>query len=51
MDNICPCICDNKTEYGYCKTTHCINQKYNKKAVTSNHTLTDEELERMKNHE
>lgn len=24
----CPYICDNKTEYGYCKTTGCINPKY-----------------------
>ena len=26
--NICPYICDNKTEYGYCKTTTCINPGY-----------------------
>ena len=25
---ICPYICDNKTEYGYCKTTACINRNY-----------------------
>ena len=51
MNNICPYICDNKTEYGYCKTTYCINQKYNKKAVTSNYTLPNDELERMKANE
>ena len=27
---ICPYICNNKTEYGYCKTTACINPEYNK---------------------
>ena len=26
---VCPHICDNKTKYGYCKTTACINPKYN----------------------
>ena len=26
-----PClkVCENKTEYGYCRTTACINPKYN----------------------
>ena len=26
-----PCLypCENKTEYGYCKTTDCINPRYN----------------------
>ena len=28
MTGICPYECDNKTEYGYCKTTGCINPKY-----------------------
>lgn len=51
MNNICPHICDNKTEYGYCKTTYCINQKYNKKFVSSSRTPMDEELGRMENHE
>lgn len=51
MNNICPYICDNKTEYGYCKTTYCINQKHNNKAVISNYTLTADELERMKANE
>lgn len=32
-DLICPYICDNKTEYGYCKTTACINPKYNQKKI------------------
>ena len=29
MTNICPYICNNKTSYGYCQTTVCINPKYN----------------------
>ena len=27
MISACPYLCDNKTEYGYCKTTGCINPK------------------------
>lgn len=27
MNSPCPYICNNKTEYGYCKTTGCINPK------------------------
>lgn len=29
MTDKCSYICNNKTSYGYCKTTVCINQKYN----------------------
>lgn len=29
-DLICPYLCNNKTVYGYCKTTACINPEYNK---------------------
>ena len=29
MSLLCPYICENKNEYGYCKTTVCINQKFN----------------------
>ena len=29
MIGICPYDCDNKTEFGYCKSTGCINPKYN----------------------
>ena len=25
----CPHVCDNKTSLGYCRTTACINTKYN----------------------
>ena len=47
-DLICPYICDNKTEYGYCKTTACINpNKYNQNYIVSNHTLTNEELKKI----
>lgn len=46
-DLICPYICDNKTEYGYCKTTACINHKYNQNYIVSNHTLTNEELKKI----
>ena len=28
MLDLCPYQCDNKTEFGYCKTTWCINPKY-----------------------
>ena len=28
MIGICPYDCDNKTEYGYCSSTGCINPKY-----------------------
>ncbi len=47
-DLICPYICENKTEYGYCKTTSCINPKYNQTYIISNRTLTDEELRKIK---
>ena len=33
MTNICQYVCDNKTEYGYCRTTVCINPKYNQQTV------------------
>lgn len=36
-----PCLkaCENKTEYGYCRTTACINPKYNGGGTyVSNHT-------------
>lgn len=46
-DLICPYICDNKTEYGHCKTTACINPKYNQTYIVSNHTLTNEELKKI----
>lgn len=46
-DLICPYICDNKTEYGSCKTTACINSKYNQNYIVSNHTLTNEELKKI----
>ena len=29
MTSTCPYICRNKTSYGYCQTTVCINHKYN----------------------
>lgn len=28
MITTCPYPCDNKTEYGFCKTTGCINKDY-----------------------
>lgn len=46
-DLICSYICDNKTEYGYCKTTACINPKYNQNYIVSNHTLMNEELKKI----
>lgn len=50
-DLICPYICDNKTEYGYCKTTACINHKYNQNYIVSNHTLMNEELKKSNKNE
>ena len=38
-DLICPYICNNKTVYGYCKTTACINLEYNKIYTISKQTL------------
>lgn len=40
----CPYVCENKTEYGYCKSTTCINPKYNSNYICSNHTLKEEDL-------
>ena len=44
---ICPHICDNKTKYGYCKTTACINPKYNQSYIVSTYTLTNDELKKI----
>lgn len=33
---LCPYVCNNKTEYGYCKTTACINPKYSSITLLSN---------------
>lgn len=30
MAEVCPYPCQNKTEYGYCKTTGCINPKFDR---------------------
>ena len=49
-DLICPYICNNKTVYGYCKTTACINPEYNKIYTISKRTLrilTNEELRKI----
>lgn len=49
-DLICPYICDNKTAYGYCKTTACINSEYNKIYTISKQTLrilTNEESSKI----
>ena len=43
----CPYICNNKTELGYCKTSVCVNPKYNSFCITSSKTLTKEELEQI----
>lgn len=37
----CPYVCDNKNSLGFCKTTACINPKYNGSGtftVVSDHT-------------
>ena len=47
---ICPYICNNKTEYGYCKTTACINPEYHKIYTISKQTLkvlTNEESRKI----
>ena len=37
--------CNNKTGLGYCKTTGCINPKYNHITnIESNHTMTEQEI-------
>ena len=49
-DLICPYLCNNKTVYGYCKTTACINPEYNKIYIISKRTLrilTNEELRKI----
>lgn len=46
-DLLCPYICNDRTEYGYCKTTACINTKHNQNYVVSNHILTYEELKKI----
>ena len=49
-DLICPYICNNKTVYGYCKTTACINPEYNKICAISKQTLrvlTNEEIRKV----
>ena len=39
---MCPHICSNKNQFGYCKTTACINPKFNGSGSStyyvSNHT-------------
>ncbi len=35
MNSPCPYICNNKTEYGYCKTTGCINPKRQSQTFTT----------------
>ena len=35
MIGACPYLCSNKTDFGYCRTTGCINPKYSQtKTVT-----------------
>lgn len=41
---VCPYICPYKNEWGYCKVEGCANPAYNTLTITSNKTLTDEEL-------
>ena len=31
--NTCPYVCNNKTEFGYCCSTVCINPKYNQRTI------------------
>ena len=49
-DLICPYLCNNKTVYGYCKTTACINPEYNKIYTISKRILrilTNEESRKI----
>ena len=42
-DILCPFVCDNKTEFGYCRTSVCISQKYNSpRSITLNRPLNNE---------
>lgn len=40
MIGICPYDCNNKTEYGYCKNTGCINPKYQQIVFYTNNMNT-----------
>ena len=40
MTKICPYICDNKTEDGYCRNTACINPTYAQIVFWSNNRDT-----------
>lgn len=35
MVEVCPYICSNKTDYGYCKTSACINPTHRTQTFTS----------------
>ena len=35
MNSPCPYICNNKTDYGYCKTSACINSTHRAPTFTS----------------
>ena len=39
MIGTCPYNCSNKTSYGYCKTTACINLNYQQNQINQNNTL------------
>ena len=42
-DILSPFVCDNKTEFGYCRTSACISQKYNSpRSITLNRPLNNE---------
>jgi hypothetical protein len=45
---MCPYICDNKAENGYCAMTACIHPKYRGWHITLNFTPTEEELKDIK---
>lgn len=48
MNLMCPYICDNKADNGYCATTACIHPKYRCENIVLNFTLTEEGLKDIK---
>ena len=47
--NTCPYVCNNKTEFGYCCSTVCINPKYNQRTINGGLTGDYVQVVRCKN--
>lgn len=44
----CPYVCNNKTEFGYCCSTVCINPKYNQRTINGGLTADYVQVVRCK---